>query len=142
MRVIFTGSRNWTGIYAEARAGEVLASLEAFSAVIASPLVIVHGDCPEGLDAIVERWAVRRGYEPERYPAKWDVHGKAAGPLRNQGMVDDGGDMCLGFPLPNSRGTVDCMRKARLVGIPTFAVPWNGTTVPAEQLLSQDLKAA
>jgi hypothetical protein len=141
VRIIFTGSRKWTGVYGEARVGEVLINLEAFCAVINTPLVIIHGDCPEGLDTIVERWAVRRGYVPEQYPAKWDVYGKAAGPIRNQDMVNDGADMCLGFPLPDSRGTVDCMRRARLAGIPTFTVTW-GRTEPTEELLPEDLKAA
>lgn len=142
MRVIFTGSRNWTGFEAERRAGEVLTSLEAFVGIIGqAPMVIVHGDNPEGLDAIVDRWAVRRGYEPERHPAKWDVFGKAAGPIRNQEMVDLGADMCLGFPLPGSKGTVDCMNRARLAGILTIVVPMEPRLFPGEALFPQ-LKAA
>jgi len=141
LRIIFTGSRKWTGVYGEARVGEVLINLEAFAAVINSPLTIVHGACPEGLDAIVDRWAVRRGYEPERYPAKWSQFGKPAGFIRNQEMVDAGADMCLGFPLPGGRGTQDCMNRAQLAGIPTFTVTWDRTE-PTEQVLPEDLKAA
>jgi|KBSSwiStaDraftv2_1062776.scaffolds.fasta_scaffold11571_25 hypothetical protein len=141
MRVIFTGSRKWTGVYGEARVGEVLINLEAFAAIINSPLIIVHGNYHEGLDAIVDRWAVRRGYEPERFDAKWEEFSRAAGPIRNQEMVDAGADMCLGFPLPGGRGTPDCMNRARLAGIPTFTVTWDRTE-PTEQLLPQQLKAA
>jgi len=141
MRVIFTGSRRWTGIGYEFRAHEVLASLQGFVMTVGQTLEIVHGDCPEGLDAIVDRWALRRDYEPERHPAEWGVYGKLAGPIRNQEMVDLGADMCLGFPLSDSKGTVDCMRRAKLAGILTIAVPWELTDEP-EQLLPQQLKAA
>jgi hypothetical protein len=141
MRIIFTGSRKWAGIYAEARAGEVLARLETFAVAIGSPLVIVHGNYHEGLDAVVDRWAIRHGYVPEHFDAKWETYGLAAGPIRNQEMVDAGADMCLGFPLPGGRGTQDCMNRARLARIPTFTIAWNATE-PTEQMLPEDLQAA
>lgn len=145
MRVLFTGSRNWTGIQAEHRAGQVLAGLGGFLLLMGEPLVIVHGDNPEGLDAIVDRWAIRHRYEPGknllRYPANWTLFGKAAGPMRNQEMVNDGADLCLGFPLPGSKGTVDCMRRARLAGILTLTVPWELPDEP-EDALPPQLRAA
>lgn len=141
MRVIFTGSRHWTGIYGEHRAGTVLMGLEVFTTIISSPLVIVHGDCPEGLDGIVDRWAIRHGYEPERHPARWGQFGKQAGHIRNQEMVNQGADMCLGFPLPGSRGTVDCMRRAQLAGIPTFTVSWEHGDEPLDGLPSWSVAA-
>lgn len=142
MRVIFTGSRNWSGLQAEHRAHQVLNQLENFCNIaIDSPLVIVHGDCPTGLDAIVDRWALRRGYVAERHPARWDQFGKAAGPIRNQEMVNAGADMCLGFPLEGGSGTQDCMNRARLAGIPTFTVSLR-LTEPTDQSLPEDLQAA
>jgi hypothetical protein len=56
---------------------------------------------------------------PEPYPADWSF-GKSGGPVRNQKMVDAGADVCLAFPLPDSTGTVDCMERARIAGIPTL----------------------
>ena len=123
MRILTTGSRDWAGIFAETEIGVVLMSVEALSIVLRSPLVIVHGGCPTGADAIVDRWARRRDYEPEVYEANWSF-GKAAGPLRNRVMVYKGADLCVGFLKNNSRGTLDCLRKARAFGIPTFEVGW------------------
>lgn len=56
----------------------------------------------------------------ERHPAEWDKHGKAAGPIRNQKMVDLGATVCLAFPLPGSRGTAHCMSAARKASIPVW----------------------
>lgn len=80
--------------------------------------VLVHGACPTGADEICRQEWERLGGTTEPHPAQWDVHGKAAGPIRNQQMVDLGADVCLAFPLPNSRGTVDCMGRAGAAGIP------------------------
>jgi hypothetical protein len=32
-------------------------------------------------------------------------------------MVDLGADLCLAFPMPRSRGTWDCVRRAKKAGI-------------------------
>lgn len=125
MRVLFTGSRNWEGVIAEQRIGFVLRRLEDLSIALGSKLVIVHGGCPTGADAIVDRWARRRDYEPEVHPADWVNYGKAAGPIRNVTMVADGADMCIGFLRDRSRGTRDCLTVARVAGIPTFTIHWD-----------------
>ena len=45
------------------------------------PAVILSG--VQRRDAIGEWWASHYGTPVERYPADWDKHGKAAGPVRN-----------------------------------------------------------
>ena len=105
MRVLVTGSRDWT----DEEAIEVaLAPLGTGG----EPVTIVHGACPTGADAIAHKIALRYGYEVEPHPADWTTHGRAAGPIRNQEMVDLGADLCLAFPLSTSRGTWDCVRRA------------------------------
>lgn len=117
-RILVTGSRNWTDKHAIGRA--------LFDQFLESPVgasfVVVHGDCPTGADAqakaIIEAWGRNNSHiHQESHPADWDTHGKAAGPLRNQEMVDLGADVCLAFPLGDSRGTRDCMRRADAAGI-------------------------
>jgi hypothetical protein len=125
MRVLITGSRNWEGVWAEARLRGVLDRVERLSVHLVSPLVIVHGGCPTGADAIADRWARRRDYEPEVNEAEWIKWGRSAGPARNTLMVNKGADMCIGFLRDSSRGTLDCIEKARGVAIPTFVVHWN-----------------
>lgn len=113
-RLLITGSRNWTDTQ---RVYDFLAR------TITDPdWVIVHGACPTGADAIADHWATMTGYPVERHAADWDRRGKAAGPIRNQEMVDAGADVCLAFPLGESRGTRDCMRRARAAGIPVIEV--------------------
>jgi len=41
----------------------------------------------KGADTIGKKWALERGYEVIEFPADWDKHGKAAGPIRNEEMV-------------------------------------------------------
>lgn len=131
MRILITGSRDWTDRVA------VYQTLYAYVTRHCPPdydrhgnlidydlsdVTIVHGACPTGADVIAEDWAVVNWVVFERHPADWDKHGKAAGPIRNQEMVDLGADVCLAFPLPGSKGTRDCMAKARAAGIPVIEV--------------------
>jgi hypothetical protein len=101
------------------------------------PFILVQGECPAGADLMAKQWAIKRGVPHEDVPANWDDEcgphcyrhrrfrkGKpycpAQGHLRNQAMVDRGADVCLAFPLPDSRGTIDCMKRAKRAGIPVF----------------------
>jgi hypothetical protein len=86
------------------------------------PLIIRHGQCPYGgVDLYADRWAREHGHAVERYPADFKGGGGAAGPKRNTLMVNHGPtpDLCLGFPGPGTRGTLDCMTKAWEAGIET-----------------------
>lgn len=107
-RVLVTGSREWADCYTIYRALQRLSEKHS--------IIVVHGDCPTGADHLAERAARKLGVPTERHPADWSL-GKKAGPLRNQKMVDLGADLCLAFPLPGSRGTLDCMRRAKAAGI-------------------------
>lgn len=125
LRAIICGSRNWDGIWATQRIHDVLLALEILAQALGTKLEIVHGGCPTGADAIADRWARRRGYEPIIFEAEWGRLGKAAGPIRNTTMGLAGGDICIGFLRDNSRGTIDMTEKARARRIPTFVVDWN-----------------
>lgn len=50
--------------------------------------VVVTGACPDGVDKFAEQWAKSRQVPYIGVPAKWFVHGDAAGPLRNKEMLD------------------------------------------------------
>jgi len=80
-------------------------------------ITLVHGGAP-GADYLAGEVASALGWQVEVHPAHWGLYGKAAGPLRNQRMVDLGADICVAFPIATSRGTYDCMKRARSAGIP------------------------
>jgi hypothetical protein len=118
VRVLITGTRE-DGPHCQ-RAFEVLTKV--WSRADNPTLTVVHGACPTGVDAYVDTMARDAGFSVETYPADWDTHGKAAGPLRNKQMVDLGADLCLAFPKGVSRGTRGCLALAQAAGIDTRVV--------------------
>jgi len=78
-------------------------------------IVIIHG-CAPGADLMADKWAVNRYVMVEEYPADWKMHGPAAGPIRNQRMLDEGKpDIVVAFP--GGRGTADMVRRAKAAGV-------------------------
>lgn len=56
------------------------------------------------------------------FAADWHRHGRAAGPLRNQRMIDVGKpDLVVAFP--GGRGTADMVARAKAAGIEVIEVP-------------------
>lgn len=83
----------------------------------------------QGADRALMEWAIANGGnrhvpEPIVYKAAWSEYGRAAGPLRNANMITGGADLVAGFLHPESRGTVDCLDKAKRARIPRMVVPW------------------
>lgn len=125
-RILITGSRTWTDI------GAVHQALaDAVHPIPADrEIVIVHGDCPRGADAIADQWARQYGTRIERHRAEDFGPWPACGPLRNKHMVSLGADTCLAFigpctsprcrrPHPHlSHGASHCAHLAEQAGIP------------------------
>lgn len=84
-----------------------------------SRLVIVTGGAP-GADRLAEIWCALHPEraENERHPADWNRHGCAAGPIRNQEMVDSGLDGAIEFP--GGAGTADMRRRLEAAGVPIW----------------------
>lgn len=107
-RLLVTGSRNWPHLeVVRAALNDVLARHGE------KRIVVVHGACPEGVDAVADDWAeyYSRDVDCEPNPAKWSEHGKRAGFVRNAEMVELGADECLAFIARCIKQ--DCRRKAR-----------------------------
>ncbi len=90
-------------------------------------VTLIHGDAP-GADTLAAAWA-RHGFKSRErftmgtisYPADWNTHGRAAGPIRNQQMIDEcKPDLVVAFP--GGRGTADMVRRARAADIPVQVV--------------------
>ena len=111
MRVLVTGGRDYHNIN-DARV--IYATLDAIHGEN-EITALIHGDA-HGADRLAAAWAYDNKVDEEAYPADWARYGKAAGPIRNQSMVDAKPDLVVAFP--GRRGTADCVRRAKLAGIP------------------------
>lgn len=125
MRVLVTGSRTCKRDQLVWWALDVTLDLTTRSG---GKLTVVHGDAPDGADAIAAAWVARRlqagaPVTPEPHPAEWgvctpecrhpekrrkgEVYCPLAGFRRNGEMVDAGADYCLAFvercPCPDER---------------------------------------
>lgn len=118
MRILVTGSRDWKDI--ERLQSALLAEIVNHTLEYDEPVIVVHGDCPTGADAMAHRFAkVVPICTPEPHPADWQKHGRSAGPIRNRHMVGLGADVCLAFIRGGSAGATGCANMAEVAGIPT-----------------------
>ncbi len=83
---------------------------------------VIQGDCPTGADKMARMWAISRNHHFDSYPADWKSHGRAAGPLRNQQMLDVGKPTRV-VAFPGGRGTADMVRRARRAGVLVQEIP-------------------
>jgi hypothetical protein len=79
------------------------------------PREIIHGGAA-GADWCAGAVAELRDIPQSVFKADWKAHGRAAGPIRNQQMLDQGKpDLVLAFP--GGRGTADMVRRAKAAGV-------------------------
>jgi YspA, cpYpsA-related SLOG family len=74
-----------------------------------------------GVDQFARDWAIYNGVKRWVCHADWKTHGKAAGPMRNQRMLEWKPDVVVAFP--GGRGTADMVRRARDTGIEVIELP-------------------
>ena len=85
------------------------------------PTVTIISGGATGGDSIGIDWAVVNWCRFEEYKPDWNKHGKAAGPIRNQQMLDEGKpDLVVAFP--GGRGTADMIRRAEASGVPVIGM--------------------
>ena len=88
-------------------------------------VTLVHGDCG-GADRLAVKAVRRLGCRWLLHPmaADWHKHGRKAGPLRNQRMVEacvrarERGAEVIVEAFPGDRGTADCVRRAFGAALP------------------------
>jgi len=82
--------------------------------------VLIHGGA-SGADRLASLFAFHREIEQIEFKALWAKHGRAAGPIRNQQMLDVGRPTKV-IAFPGGRGTADMIRRAKESGVPVYEV--------------------
>lgn len=111
MRVIIAGGRDFTNFQ------QLADNLDRLFADDVD--VEVASGAQRGADAEGERYAEFRadeGWTVTRFPADWDKHGKAAGPIRNAEMAAYA-DVLVAFWDGKSRGTSNMIQTALKAGL-------------------------
>lgn len=113
MKVLVCGDRNWND---EGKIESRLRSLPPRT-------VVIEGEA-RGADEMARDVAIRLGLPVQKFPADWTLHGRAAGPIRNRKMLDEGPDLVIAFhpDLSKSKGTADTVREAKRRGIPVEVI--------------------
>lgn len=121
MRVLICGSRGWKD---SRPINALIAGLDVLAEAAGEELVIIHGDAKSGADKLADSLGRQWGAEVIRVPADWDRYGKAAGPIRNQRMIDEyDPDQVWAFrTYGKSNGTDDMVARGEKAEIPTFIV--------------------
>lgn len=115
IKVLVTGSRTWGDVH------QVYWAFRNWWEEAGQPEkpLLISGACPKGADALAELVWERNGWPVQRFPAQWELHGKAAGFIRNEQMVYEIPDICIAFIRDESKGATHTVRLAEKHGIPT-----------------------
>ena len=125
MRILICGSRDWE--FPEIIRDSLETHMYAFP-------TIIEGEAT-GADADARDIAHDLALPVEPYPADWTKYKRAAGPIRNQQMLDKGKpDTVWAFfkNIERSRGTCDMVTRALRAGLPVFAV--EARVIPENEL--------
>lgn len=122
-KVVVTGYRKWQSADTVFRVlDEVFKNPPGYG----SYNILAVGDCPTGADAYTRHWA--RVLRPGRvmlleFEAHWEQLGNAAGPIRNEAMLQMiRPDLVVAFLHRASKGAKGCHDRAAELGIPRFPV--------------------
>lgn len=113
MRILVCGGRDYTN---RARVNRILDRVHAERGITA----IIQGTA-RGADTLAAEWGWDNKITVCSYPADWQAHGKKAGPIRNQEMLDRGKpDAVVAFP--GGAGTADMVRRARAAEVAVWVI--------------------
>ncbi len=119
-RIIIAGSRQFNDYE---KMLKTLDELGVHLINLVDPIEIISGHAP-GADALGEKFAKAYGYPLKIFPAKWDIYGRAAGPIRNEQMAKYASEadrgILIAFPIGESKGTRNMIKLAKQYGLETY----------------------
>ncbi len=132
MKVLVSGSRDWID------RNSLFAVLEDFNQKYPhTEKTLLSGGC-RGADYFAEQFAQEHKWKIERFLPDWKKYGPAAGPLRNNYMLQQKPDFIFCFPLASSKGTSQLISQ-----IPKFS-PFSKVYIhpicPPKEALENSLK--
>jgi len=82
---------------------------------------LIEGEA-KGADTIAKEEALNLGYGVISVPAKWEIYGRAAGPIRNAEMLTYHPDLVLAFHLDisKSKGTANMVMQTQAARVPVI----------------------
>lgn len=116
-KILICGDREWKDApFIEAMLQAEIVTAQAFGDPNVQ-IVVIHGDA-RGADKLGARAALNLGIQEVPFPAQWDTFGKAAGPVRNQAMIEQEPNIVLAFhdDILHSKGTLDMLQRAKKNG--------------------------
>lgn len=116
-RLLVCGSREWDDRWTMFN---VLDAYLTNCTVEGVHLMIIEGGAP-GADQMAKAWAQDRRVPYWEFPARWEVFGKGAGPIRNREMLDKGDPhevFAFHEDIGSSRGTRNMVKQAGKAGVP------------------------
>ncbi len=122
MRVLVCGDRNWAD---EELIEKSILRLHLEGNTGAGKISLIISGEAEGADSLAKKVSSRLGLKYSGFPALWEKYGKAAGPLRNKQMLEEGKpELILAFhdDLDHSKGTKDMVERARKAGVPVKVI--------------------
>ena len=111
MRVLVCGSRDWTD---ETRIFQRLSLLPFGTEIISG--------AASGADSLAAMVAQTLGFTVREFPADWNRHGRSAGYIRNNEMLNEDPDLVIAFWDGQSRGTAHTIYEAHNRAIPVEVI--------------------
>ena len=112
IKIIVAGGRNYNDYeFLKLKLNEVLANLPEDDEI-----EITSGGAT-GADQMGERFADEYGLKLKVFPADWNKHGRAAGPIRNRNMAEYA-DCLVAFE--GGRGTQNMIKTAKELGLKVY----------------------
>lgn len=130
VRILICGDRWWGRVHPNAPAAAAILArkqwiiLHDYVHNLPNGTIVIQGGAP-GADLSAGSVAAGRHLPVEEYPADWRRYGRAAGPIRNQQMLNEGKPhkvVAFHDHIEQSKGTADMLRRARDAGIPTEVI--------------------